>query len=258
MTTTPAAPIPAPAAPVRRSWSVWRTLLVILGSILILLGGCLLVAGGIGLWAHEQGDADGYHTAGPESLTTDSFALSAPSLDVNIAGPDELYANDLLGDVRISIESTNAQTPLFIGIGPAADVARYLDGVGHAEMADFDVDPFKVTYVPRPGGAPTADPAAQTFWVASDTGTGPRTLDWDVADGNWAVLVMNADGSQGVDTNASVGATLPILQPIAITALVVGGILLIIGIAIVVLTVATRRTTRQPVPTAPSGQVPLH
>jgi hypothetical protein len=255
MTTTPAAPAPGPTAPVRRSWSAWRTLLVILGSILILLGGTLLIGGGIGLWAHSQRDADGYHTAGPESLTTDSFALSAPSLDVNIAGPDTLYANDLLGDVRISIESTNAQTPLFIGIGPAADVARYLDGVGHAEMADFDVDPFKVTYVPRPGGAPTADPAAQTFWVASDTGTGPRTLDWDVADGNWSVLVMNADGSQGVDTTASVGATLRIIQPIAIAALVLGGVLLLTGIAIVVLTVVTRRNARQPVQPAP-GQVP--
>jgi hypothetical protein len=251
MTTTPAAPIPGPTAPVRRSWSAWRTLLMILGSILILLGGTLLIGGGIGLWAHSQRDADGYHTAGPERLTTDSFALSAPSLDVNIAGPDEVYAGDLLGDIRITIESRNADTPLFIGIGPAADVAAYLDGVGHAEVSDFDVDPFQVTYVPRPGGQPTADPAVQTFWVASDTGTGPRTLNWDVADGNWSVIVMNADGSQGVDTNASIGGKLPVVLPIAIAALVLGGVLLMIGIAIVVLTVATRRNARQPVQTAP-------
>ena len=36
-------------------------------------------------------------------------------------------------------------------------MARYLDGVGHTEIADFDADPFKVTYVPRPGGQPAAD-----------------------------------------------------------------------------------------------------
>jgi len=258
MTTTPARPVPGPTAPVRRSWSAWRTVLVILGSILVLFGGSLLIGGGIGLWAHQQRDAAGFHTAGPERITTDTFALSAPSLDVNITGPDELYAGDLLGQVRITIESRNAETPLFIGIGPSADVARYLEGVDHAEIADLDVDPFKVTYVPRPGGQPTADPAVQTFWVASDTGTGPRTLDWDVADGNWSVVVMNADGSQGVDTNASIGGKLPIVLPIAIAALVLGGVLLMIGIAVIVLTVATRGKIRPPVQTAPPGQVPSH
>lgn len=253
MTTTPATPVPS--APVQRSWSAWRTVLVILGSLLILLGGGLLVGGGIGLWAHSQRDADGYHTAGPERITTDTYALTAPSLDVNIAGPDALYADDLLGDVRITMESRNAETPLFIGVGPAGEVAKYLDGVDHSEVADFDVDPFKVTYVAHPGGEPAADPATQTFWVASAIGTGPQTLNWDVADGNWSVVVMNADRSQGVDADVSVGGTLPIVLPIAIATLVVGGVLLILGIVIIAVTVATRRTVSMPVQTPP-GQVP--
>ena len=251
MTTTPAASSPAPTTPVRRSWSAWRTVLVIIGALLVMLGGSLMIGGGIGLWAHQQRDADGYHTAGPERITSDAFALSAPSLDVNIAGPDAIFANDLLGDVRIRIESTNPDTPLFIGIGPSGDVAKYLAGVGHTEIADLDVDPFKVSYVPRPGGPPTADPAVQTFWVASDTGTGPRTLAWDVADGNWSVVVMNADGSPGVDADVTVGAELPIIQPIAIAALVVGGVLLMLGIAIIAITIATRGHPRQPAQTAP-------
>lgn len=240
MTTTD--PLPGSAAPVRRSWSAWRTVLVIVGAVLVLLGGGLLAGGGIGLWAHAQRDAAGYHTAGPERLTTDTFALSAPSLDVGITGPDALYSNDLLGDVRITTESRNAETPLFIGIGPADDVARYLNGVGHTEVADFQADPFKVSYVPRPGGQPAADPAAQTFWVASDAGTGPRTLNWDVADGNWSVVVMNADRSAGVDTDVSVGSTLPGVLPVSIGALVAGGLLLLLGIVVIVVTVATRRT----------------
>lgn len=243
MTTTE--PPPGPVAPVRRSWSAWRTVLVILGAVLILLGGSLLIGGGIGLWAHAQRDSAGYHTAGPERLTTDTFALSAPSLDVGITGPDAIYANDLLGDVRITLESRNAETPLFIGIGPAGDVAKYLNGVGHTEVADFEADPFKVSYVPRPGGEPAADPTAQTFWVASDAGTGPRTLSWDVADGNWSVVVMNADGSPGVDTDVSIGSTLPAILPVSIGALVAGGVLLLLGIAVIVVTVTTRRTAVQ-------------
>jgi len=129
-------------------------------------------------------------------------------------------------------------------------VARYLNGVGHTEISDFEADPFKVTYVPRPGGQPAADPAAQTFWVASDSGTGPRTLDWNVADGNWSVVVMNADGSQGVDADVSIGSKLPVVLPVSIAALVVGGLLVILGIVVIAVTVATRRTAVARTPTA--------
>ncbi len=113
--------------------------------------------------------------------------MSAPSLDVDVTGPDAIYANDLLGDVRITIESRNAETPLFIGIGPAGDVAKYLDGVGHTEVADFDVDPFKVTLraasgrqtcrpIPprKPSGShPTPEPAHAPSAGTLPTATGP-------------------------------------------------------------------------------------
>ncbi len=251
MTTTPTAPVPSQAAPVRPSWSAWRTILIIVGVLCAMLGGTVLIGGGIALWAYDQRDGDGYFTAGPEQFTTDSFALSAPSLDINVAGPDAIYAEDLLGDVRIRAESNKSDAPLFIGIGPSDEVARYLDGVGHAEVSDIDVDPFKVTYMPRPGAGPTAQPADQTFWVASDTGTGLLTLSWDVADGDWAVVIMNADGSAVVDAEVSAGGTLPVILPIAIGALIVGGVLLLAGIAIIVVTIATRGSGRRPMPTAP-------
>lgn len=249
MTTT--GPVTGPAGSVRRSWSAWRTVLVILGSLLILLGGASLIGGGVALWTHAQRDADGYHTAGPERLTTEAFALTAPSLDVDLTGPDAVYAGDLLGDLRITVESRKADTPVFVGIGPADDVARYLDGVRRSEVADFDADPFTVSYVQRAGGQPAADPGTQDFWAASDTGTGRRTVTWNVADGNWSIVVMNADRSAGVDADVSLGGTLPVLLPAAIAALVVGGLLLILGIVIIVLTIATRRTIGQPAPAAP-------
>jgi hypothetical protein len=246
--------VASPGPPVRRGWSAWRTILVILGALVALLGGAMLVAGAVGLWAHQQHDSDGYLTTDTKQFSTDTFALSAPSLDVDVAGPDALYAEDLLGDVRIRGESSKAGTPLFIGIGPADAVAKYLEGVGHAEISDVDVDPFNVTYTPRPGAAPTALPADQSFWVASETGTGPRTLVWNVADGNWSVLIMNADGSAGVSADLNVGATLPVVQYVAIGALVAGGLLLIIGLAVIVVTIATRGRTMAA--TAPGQNAP--
>lgn len=184
---------------------------------------------------HGERDAEGFHTGDPGRLTTDTFAVYAT---------DPIFADGSLGEIRFGLESRNAETPLFIGIGPAGDVARYLDGVGHAEVSDFDSDGFVVNYLPHPGGEPATDPAVQTFWVASDTGTGPRTLTWNIADGNWSILIMNADRTPGVDTDATVGATLPFIFPITIAILTTGAVLLITGTTMLAITLATHLRNR--------------
>lgn len=241
MTTTPTTPIPAPTPPVRRSWSGWRTALVVVGSLFALVSVVLFAIGGVGLWAQQQRDRDGYFTAGPERVTTSTYALSAPSVDIGGAGPDAFYTDDFLGEVRIDFASKTPGTPVFIGIGPAADVATYLNGVSHDEIADFDVDPFKLSTTARDGDKPAAGPAAQTFWVASATGTGPSTLNWTAKGGDWTVVIMNADGSPKVDVDLSVGGTLPAVEGITIGALIGAVLLLIIAAALVVLAVTTRR-----------------
>ncbi|TCM45013.1 hypothetical protein [Kribbella sp. VKM Ac-2568] len=256
MTTAPTNPNPSQVAPQKRPWSAWRTLLIILGSVLVLLGGCLLVGGGIGLWAHQQRDGDGYYTAGPEQFQTDTSALSVPSIDVDLAGPQVGSGQGMLGKIRIRAEMMGADTPLFLGIGPSAEVAKYLEGVGHDELSDIDVDPFKATYTTRPGTDSPADPAGQSFWVASDSGTGPRTLVWDVADGDWTILIMNADGSSGIDASVSAAAKLPIILPIAIGALIAGGTLLLIGLLMIVLPIAVRGNST-PAPRPTTGPRPM-
>lgn len=251
MTTAPTAPLPGQVAPQKRPWGAWRTLLIILGSVLVLLGGCLLVGGGIGLWVHQQRDGDGYYTAGPQQFKTETAALSAPSIDVDLGGPQVVSGQELLGKIRIRAELMGADTPLFLGIGPSAEVAKYLEGVRHDELSDIDADPFKATYTTRPGTETPGDPTGQSFWVASDSGTGPRTLVWNVADGDWTIVIMNADGSSGIDTNVSAAAKLPIILPIAIGTLIAGGTLLLIGLLMIVLPIAIRGTgTPAPRPTA--------
>jgi nitrate reductase NapE component len=239
MTTTPIAPTP----PASRSWSGWRTLLIVVGGLFAMVSVALFAVGGAGLWAQQQRDGDGYFTAGPERVTTSTYALSSPSLDVGGAWPDAFYTNDFLGDIRIGFESKTPGTAVFVGIGPAADVAAYLNGVGHDEVSDFDVDPFKLSTTARAGDEPSAAPAAQSFWVASATGAGPSTLTWTATGGDWSVVIMNADGSPNIAADLSVGGTVPALERIAIGALVGAVLLLIIGTALIVPAVATRRGT---------------
>lgn len=219
---------------VQRSWSGRRTLLVVVGAFFGLVSLILFAIGGFGLWAQQQRD-NGYFTAGPERVTTSSYALLAPSLDVGGTGPDAFYTDDFLGEVRIDIESTNG-TPVFVGIGPAAEGATYLSGVSHDEVADFDVDPFKLSTTAHAGDKPVAAPADQSFWVAS----GSRTLDWNAVGGDWSVVIMNADASPNVDAELSLGGTLPVVEGITIGSLIGAVLMLLIAAAFIVPTIATR------------------
>jgi hypothetical protein len=160
--------------------------------------------------------------------------MSSPP-DFTGMGPDVLYAQDLLGSIRISGENTASGDSLFIGIGPADEVAAYLADVGHDEVIDIELSPFSAEYSAQPGGAPAVEPTSQTFWTESVSGTGTQTLTAEVPAGEWSVVVMNADGSAGVGADLSVGATLPIIGWVAFGALVISGVLFLAGIALVLL-----------------------
>jgi hypothetical protein len=99
-------------------------------------------------------------------------------------------------------------------------------------VTDIDVGPFRADYRTTGGDVRPAAPATQDIWTASTSGSGTQQLTWDVEDGDWSVVVMNADGSAGVDTHISAGADVPIVDDLA-TGFTFGGIgLLVVGGAI--------------------------
>ncbi|HEV7656351.1 MAG TPA: hypothetical protein VGP36_16675 [Mycobacteriales bacterium] len=241
MSTTPVrTPGPRPARR-RRPLGGGQIAMIVIGSVVALVG-LSLVAGGIAVAAagHSRGD-DGFLTSGPASVATRSYAVSVPGLGVDVNGPDKAYARSLLGDVRIRATAEDPAQAVFIGIAPTAEVARYLDGVGHDDISDIDVDPVEVQYEAHDGGPPGSAPGDQTFWDRSDSGTGTRTLDWTLATGNWTVVVMNADGSAGVDADLDLGGTVPGLRWATVALFVAGGVLLLGGLLLVALPLATRR-----------------
>ena len=78
-------------------------------------------------------------------------------------------------------------------------------------------------------------PADSHIWAASEQGSGKQTLNWEIEDGDWSVVVMNADGSAGVDADISAGAKIPFLDALGWTALGSGAFVLLIGIALLVM-----------------------
>jgi hypothetical protein len=191
-----------------------------------LLALVLLAIGGISLWANGQKDDDGYLATGSDRFATGTYALATENLDIDSRGAGWLINSDRYGKVRLKVDS-RAGKPVFVGIARTSAVSRYLRDTAHATVTDVSYSPFRADYRTQGAGGRPALPADQRFWAASAHGPGKQTLTWDVEHGSWSVVVMNADGSRGVDAGVSAGANVPILPAIGWGALGGGLVLLV-------------------------------
>jgi hypothetical protein len=208
-----------------------------------------MAGGGFLLWADRTQRDDGYLTTPTERFATPTYALTRTRLTVDTQGPGWVLNDNWFGKVRIRGESPGSKT-LFMGIGPQAEVAKYLATVAHADVQNIKFDPFRATYLSITGGAPEGPPTEQHFWDASASGVGTQTLTWKVRDGDWSVVLMNVDGSRGVAADIDLGAKLSFLLWVAI-GLLIGGVLVVAGsTALIVL--AARKRAPPPAPPVPA------
>lgn len=122
---------------------------------------------------------------------------------------------------------------MFVGIAESTDVNRYLNGVSYATVPDLATEDGHNLAVVS-GMAPEGVPQGESFWVEKSTGPGRQSITWPIADGSWSIVVMNADASQGIDFSGDVGAEVPVLRPMAVGLLIVGGVMLLVSIALIV------------------------
>lgn len=239
----------APPDRTRRPWTGGRIVLVILGSLGVLVALALAGAGGVLLWADqtERGE-DGYLSTPTERFRSDAHAITTENVDAGATGPEWAWSEDLIGTLRIRAEAADGE--VFLGIARTSDVARYLSGVAHDQVSRLVFEPFSVEYRRFPGGEPPTPPGEQTFWAASASGSGERELEWVLESGEWAVVVMNGDGSAGVDVALSAAAEASFLLWLAI-ALLVLGVLVLLGSG--VLLFLALREGRAPPPRTSDG-----
>jgi len=195
---------PLPAAPTRDRTG--PTVALIGGSITAFFALLLILAGSALLWAdHHEADGDGYYTSASHTYSTPTRALVSDDLDVGGDIPGWLNTSDRLGRVRIDPQGAGS----FVGVARTRDVNAYLDGVARDEVTDLDLGPFHLDTARHAGEGRPAVPGAQTIWAASSTDG--RPLEWKVREGEWTVVMMNADGSPGVHVDATLGAKLPLI-----------------------------------------------
>ena len=233
----------SPAPPTRPRHSGGRIAAVVAGSLAGLLALALIAAGAGLLWVDSKRDADGYISTDRESFTTGTAALATDNLDVDLDGVGTVLRDSRYGHLRVSVAPRGDQD-LFVGVARTSDVERYLRGTAHAVVTDVDLDPFHSTERTVAGGAGVVAPTTRSFWDASAHGPGTRTLDWKVQDGDWSVVVMNADGTPGIAAGVRAGVNVTSLDEVAWGTLGGGGALLAGSALLLVLGLRTPRPPR--------------
>ena len=203
-----------------------RIPLIVTAAVASLLAAGLLAVGGVALLGDAQKDANGYFSTGTERFATDTHALATENLDIDLDGAESILSDGALGTVRLEVSPQNGE-PVFVGIARTSQVSAYLGDVAHTSVTDIDYSPFRADYSRQHGERRPAPPAQERIWAESAQGAGSQTLTWDVDDGDWSVVVMNADGSSGVQADISAGAKVPLVAKIGWGAVAAGTILLI-------------------------------
>jgi hypothetical protein len=221
------------------------------GHIIAIVAGCLMVlpslgmlAGGITLTvAHGVAD-DGFFDVTLDRVESDGVAVASVDLwDEAAEEEDWPWVLDWLDlDIRVEADAVVSTESVFVGIARTSDVEAYLANSRWDEVTDF-VDHEPVYATRGQGGRAVEPPTEQTFSTAQATGDGVEQLGWEARNGDWSVVVMNADGSPGVAADVTVGVHSGAVQPIGIVLIVFGGIGTIVSVLLIVLGARGRRTT---------------
>ncbi|MEA2003058.1 MAG: hypothetical protein U9N84_14375 [Actinomycetota bacterium] len=223
-----------------------KLIAAVVGIPMVIGSFAIAVAGGIAL---AVPDDDGWISAGPIRVGTKAVALVGEDIDLDVghtATDGRTFVSWDAIPAQIEVASRNDKA-VFVGVARQTDALAYLSGVAVDRVQLFE-DDTELNQVE--GAYSIAPPEDQTFWVASAT---DGTLDWDVRDGDWAIVVLNADGSPGVDVAVTGSARVPFLGAIGVALIAAGLVGMTFGS---LLTYYGVRRVRDPQPNTPAPQAP--
>lgn len=230
-----------------------RVVLLVCGVMVGLVAMGLLAGGAGTLWVRSvHGDGEGFITSPSYRVASEGHALTTPRIVLH-ASPGEWTPWLGTPETRLTATADDPAREIFLGVGPAADVAAYLEGVRHDELDNLGDDPTDVVYTPIPGEqAPSSPPAEQGFWFAEQQGTGTQTLTWDLSGGDWSAVIMNADGSAGVAATAAAGIDGALFAPVGWALAAAGLVGLLLAAAMILIATGGRRQQTARPDTAPA------
>jgi len=214
-----------------------------IGIPMLLIG--LVLAASMGLVLSFFGP--GGRLRSPE-LRASSDGVAIVADDIKLDGFPDARETFTQLQATVEVDLTSVEGDLFIGVAPAAEARSYLEGAPIAIVTELVPFGLRTRDVPGDGGV--GAPGSRDIWVASSEGG--RPLSWTLLPGDWWLVVMNADGSAGVDVTGTASIHAPVLGTVVLVLLIVGLGLLAGGLGFVISgTRATPRAKRGAPPPPP-------
>jgi hypothetical protein len=225
-------------SPRRTTRTAARVVGLVLAVATLLAAGLLAATAGVVHHLDSEHRHGGYLTTDTAQVSSEGHAVVFEDIDL-----DGLSGDWLLGTARVRATGADPASAVFVGVARSADVESYLRGAAFSTVTD--IEDGEVTYEQHAGTSPTVSPEDSDIWSASDGGGGTRGVTWKPEDGTWTVVVMNQDASSGVDAEADVGATVPILPRVVRWLVISSAASGVLGLGIVVLALRRRQVSRR-------------
>jgi len=194
-------------------------------AVALVLLGLLTLLAGIGqktIWAPSE-----TFTA---SVPTDAAEAPLTVIDQNLR---TLHG----GTVKINIKGDGN---FILAAGRPDDVDAWVGQAAHNTVTGVSEDNKSLKVEHADGEATAPNPAGSDLWVSSENASGELDYSWTPpADGEWSLLLAS-DGTKAAPGTVSMTFPNDISTPWAIPLMVIGGLLILAGIALAILSARTR------------------
>ncbi|WP_426990332.1 hypothetical protein [Pseudarthrobacter sp. Y6] len=170
---------------------------------------------------------------------SETFTVSAPAdaAEAPLTVIDQNLRTAQGGTVKIKIEGDGN---FLLAAGRPDDVDAWVGPTAHNNITGVSEDNKTLQVEHADGDATAPNPAGSDLWVSTENASGELEYSWTPpADGEWSLLLAS-DGTKPAPSSISMTFPNDTSTPWAIPLMVIGGLLILAGIALVVLSAPKR------------------
>lgn len=171
---------------------------------------------------------------------SETFTASAPSdaAEAPLTVIDQKLRTAHGGTVKINIEGDGN---FLLAVGRPDDVDAWVGSTAHNTVTGVSEDGKSLQMERADGEATAPNPSGSDLWVSTETASGDLEYTWTPpADGEWSLLLAS-DGTKAAPSSISMTFPNDTSTPWAIPLMVIGGLLVLAGIALAVLGARRRK-----------------